>query len=187
MYIFHGTTLDAAIDIMTRGVDLTKSNERLDFGPGYYTTDNRVFAERTARYRTKKVRGMGSRQSVRPAVVTLECCELNDEELLREVRLRKFVISGISWLEFVIVNRCSNEFVISNQYANHNKDFKYDIVLGPTADGGIAAIAADFEKRRIKIEADLLRNILPSYGTQISFHTVRSLACIKPIKYDIID
>jgi hypothetical protein len=38
--VYHGTILRYAIDICTNGINLTKSSQYLDFGRGFYTTDN---------------------------------------------------------------------------------------------------------------------------------------------------
>jgi len=56
--VYHGTILTYAIDISSKGVDLSKSKKYLDFGRGFYTTPDikmvkdmarrvSVFVERT--------------------------------------------------------------------------------------------------------------------------------------------
>ena len=39
--VYHGTNLSSAFDISIHGIDLNKSLPNLDFGKGFYTTDNK--------------------------------------------------------------------------------------------------------------------------------------------------
>ena len=71
-------------------------------------------------------------------------------------------------------------------------NLKYDIIIGGTADGNIATIAADLRYEKLQIESfqlDLsmfLKTDGTSYGTQITFCTQKALSCIKYVDCDII-
>ena len=48
MEVYHGTILNFALNIEENGIDLTKSNEYLDFGRGFYVTPDKKMAENMA-------------------------------------------------------------------------------------------------------------------------------------------
>lgn len=48
MKVYHGTSLRSAIDIHNKGIDLSKSNEYLDFGRGFYVTPDIEMAKNMA-------------------------------------------------------------------------------------------------------------------------------------------
>lgn len=39
--VYHGTNLSSAFDIWLHGIDLSKSLPNLDFGKGFYVTDDK--------------------------------------------------------------------------------------------------------------------------------------------------
>ena len=61
---YHGTDIDSAIDICET-IKLDKSLKYLDFGPGFYITDNKKSAERWALRKAKVRKKM-------PAIVCVE-------------------------------------------------------------------------------------------------------------------
>lgn len=50
---YHGTNESSAHNICEHGIDFTKSKKELDFGRGFYMTDDKNVAKRGLRHRLK--------------------------------------------------------------------------------------------------------------------------------------
>lgn len=182
--VYHGTTLENAVEIYNNGIDLSKSNTYLDFGRGFYVTPDlemaKNMAHRVAAMRNKQVK------NIFPAVICFEYTEN------LELNYKRFDIENIEWAKFIMANRVSDKIANELGLLDRNADFRYDIIIGGTADGIVANIASDLRYGRIKPQnyqlnlADFLKDDGSSYGTQIVFCTQISLSCIKYIKCDII-
>ena len=125
-------------------------------------------------------------KNIFPAVVCFEYTEN------LELNYKKFDFENIEWAKFVMANRVSDKIAKELGLSDSNTDFRYDIIVGGTADGGIANIASDLrygkmdpQNYKLKL-ADFLKEDGSSYGTQIAFCTEKSLSCIKYIKCDTI-
>ena len=96
------------------------------------------------------------------------------------------------WAKFVIANRVPLTIANELGLVDSNRDFKYDVVIGGTADGSVASIASDLRYHRLNPQkyvfsvTDFLKRDGSSYGTQMAFCTNRALACIEYIKCDIM-
>lgn len=72
--------------------------------------------------------------------------------------------------------------------SDNNKHFEYDVIIGGTADGDVASIAANLRYGSIRPKdyilnlSDFLKSDGTSYGTQYVFCTEKSLSCIKYIR-----
>lgn len=154
--VYHGTNLSSAFDISIHGIDLNKSLPNHDFGKGFYTTDNKKKAIDRA---LKKTSDYNRRN---------HCSE--------EAYLVELLMDEV--------------FLINNNITNHNKDNKYDIVFGEIADGTIANVANRIKNNDLNInEVDYSLFIPESgryYESQYSFHSLKSLTCIKSISCAII-
>lgn len=185
MLLWHGTTEKYADHIRKNGIDLRKSRSQLDFGPGFYMTNEVGLAERTARHKTLRENSRFSRQD-RAAVISFQV----DESAFKNLCLKKFNFSSSKWLEYVILNRLRSDLLTLTQLQVSNHDGKYDLSIGPTADGSVAndvyAIGKSASSGGIVIERDLYRRFLPSMGEQYAFHTEKSLTCIDQSTCDII-
>ena len=51
---YHGTNESSAHNICEHGIDFTKSKKELDFGRGFYMTDDKQVAKKRAQTQTKK-------------------------------------------------------------------------------------------------------------------------------------
>lgn len=184
MKVYHGTTLHNAVDICNNGIDLSKSNTYLDFGKGFYVTPDLRMAENMA-YRVAMREKQNS--NIFPAVICFEYTENTD------LIYKKFKTENNEWAKFVIANRVSEKIANELGLSDRNADFRYDIIIGGTADGRVANIASDLRYGRINPNdyqvnlADFLKDDGNSYGTQIVFCTQKSLSCIKYIKCDTIN
>lgn len=181
MKVYHGTTLKYAIDICNNGIDLSKSNVHLDFGRGFYVTPDFEMAKNMA-YRVSA----RERQNIFPAVLCFEYTEN------LELKYKKFDYENIEWAKFIMANRVSDNIAKELGLLDNNIEFGYDIIIGGTADGGVANIASDLRYGKISPQdyklklSDFLKEDGNSYGTQIVFCTEKSLSCIEYIKCDII-
>lgn len=184
--VYHGTNFSSAFDIWRNGIDLNKSLPYLDFGQGFYVTDNKNKAVERAFKKTNDF-NRHSNYNEKPCLVEMYI----NESCLDKMKTKFFKPRQIEWFNFVINNRMELEFLESRNITNHNKDNKYDIVYGEIADGEIAKIANRIKRNIIDIENIDYSSILPDtkefYGSQYSFHTRKSLSCINGISCVIIN
>lgn len=158
MILYHGS------NVGFRKVLLAKCSPHKDFGRGFYLSDSFDVALRMAR---RAVRQRGGKA----CVLVYEI----DEAVLRGLKHRKFVQPGNrSWAKFVLANR--NPRLKS---ADHNRDNRYDWVVGPIADDGLAFLFKMFERGYYTL-AEVLRRMRfrKRLTTQYSFHTPRAVALL---------
>lgn len=122
-----------------------------------------------------------------PAIVKVSL----DMSLLFENEVKYFEYCNDDWLYFVIANRLSDEYLNANKKLEHNRDLRYDVVIGSIADSNVSQIASHIDKGNIDIKDvsvyDLLTNDGRTLGTQMSLHTLSSLKYIIKKEYEIID
>lgn len=175
MKLYHGTDRSSAMNIIMKGIDLSKGNENLDFGKGFYTTPDLYKAEKRALMKAK--------QNVKEAyIVTM----VVSDEKMNPLNIKVFKNADVEWGRFILNNRSGVEIVSENGFINHNLDNRYDIVIGQIADGNVSTLAYKMRMRQISAEDISYREFLPErgalYGRQVSFHTQRSLSCITSIE-----
>lgn len=184
--LYHGTNQSSALSIITDGIDLSKSKKFLDFGPGFYMTDNIRKAEKWAR---RKAYILNKRQmlSEKPCIVTINI----DNAMFKSLKCKKFETRNNKWAYFIIANRIGS-VEIANQLnlLNHNLESKYDVVIGEIADGSISDKAFKIRENISEFSSFSLDDLLPDngmyYGKQYSLHTSFALSCIISIKCDIL-
>jgi hypothetical protein len=121
-----------------------------------------------------------------PSVITLEYKENP------ELNCKRFEHENIEWAKFILANRITPQIANELYLTDNNRDSKYDVIIGSTADGNIASIASDLRYGNLKPNnytlklSDFLKKDGSSYGKQIVFCTEKSLSCIEYIKCDII-
>lgn len=183
--VYHGTNLSSAFDIWLHGIDLSKSLPNLDFGKGFYVTDNKRKAKERA---FKKTNDYNRRNHCNEEAYLVEM--YIDESQFDKMNVKSFKPRQKEWFDFVINNRMELDFLKQHNITNHNKDNKYDIVCGEIADGSIADIVNNIKFNMINIRDVNNDLIIPQtgdfYGIQYSFHTEKSLSCIKDISCVII-
>ena len=180
MVLYHGTIKKYAIDILKNGIDLNKGTELCDFGKGFYTTPNKKFAIRRAKERSTVYNGIFNSKESLPAVVILEI----DTEAIEKYLNIKILKLDNKWAGFVANNRQKHKSKINVKY-DHNKDYKYDIVYGPTADGQLENVCNIFEEGNIP--KDCYKKLInKNFKPQCSFHTKEAIKYIKHLKFFII-
>ena len=186
MKLYHGTNATSAYSIFSDGIDLSKSMLYLDFGKGFYTTDDKDKAIKRAR---KKIFDYNKRKKTleKPCLVETTI----DEICIPGLNVKCFSKADEEWCEFVTNNRFSEEFLNEKGITNHNKDNRYDIVCGEIADGKITEIVSEIKAGKYDIsEADYSKYYMDSgesYGYQVSFHTENALKYIRNIEYSILN
>lgn len=177
--VYHGTNLSSAFDIWLHGINLCKSLPNLDFGKGFYVTDNKIKARERA---FKKTYDYNRRNHCNEDAYLVEM--FIDETLFNEMNFKSFMPRQKEWFDFVINNRMDLEFLKRNNIINHNKDNKYDVVYGEIADGKIADIVNSIKSNNLDIKDVINNYIIPEngiyYGNQYSFHTKKSkdISCV---------
>lgn len=183
MKLYHGTILNHQIDIEKNGINLEKSKSFLDFGRGFYTTPDFKMAKDMALKIAKRNKRLNN------PFPTVLCFEYTENP---QLNYKIFEKEDMEWAKFILSNRLTPELGIKLNLTDNNHDLKYDIIIGGTADGNIATIAADLRYEKLQIESfqlDLsmfLKTDGTSYGTQITFCTQKALSCIKYVDCDII-
>lgn len=158
MTLYHGSNMVFKTPL------LEKSSPHKDFGQGFYLSDSFDVARRTA-FRAVRQRG-GS-----PIVLVFE----TDAARMNLLSFRKFAQPGSrAWAQFVLANR--NPKMTAS---DHNRDRRYDWVVGPIADDGLAFLFKMFERGYYTL-GEVLRRM--QFGrrltTQYSFHTRAAISLL---------
>lgn len=144
--------------VVVENPEIRVSDRYLDFGYGFYTTMNK---EQAIKW-TKKQK---SRKRTNVGYVSTYDFDVKKAE--SELKIIHFDKADKEWLDFVSVNRkgqCQET---------------YDIVMGPVADDGVYEVVRFYEIGVYDLEETLKRLRVEELYNQVSFHTERSLTCLK--------
>lgn len=181
--VYHGTISICAENIIKNGIILQRGKPKVDFGQGFYTTKSYKFARDTARNKAEKTNMHYGEECVTPMILKYNI----NEELLEDLSVLRFDKEDIKWAQFIINNR--NGFGYMNSVGSHfhNLKQKFDVVIGGIADNQISLLAKELNSLGEKVtDIDLCNMKYPYHTNQISFHTVKGLACIQLVDCDII-
>ena len=114
--IYHGS------DEVVSAVDLLKGEPKKDFGQGFYTTTDRIQAEKFARLKTNRVGGTKGHVSVfafkkQPGL-----------------RIKRFISSNEEWFDFVLHNRGYYRL------SSFKMPEVFDIIIGPVANDAVGTV-----------------------------------------------
>lgn len=184
MKLYHGTNMSSAFNIFS-GIDFSKSGMYLDFGIGFYATNDKNKAISMALKKTESYNKRNNKDDI-PCVVDITL----NKKILENLNVLRFEDNNQKWCDFVLNNRLDDDFLIKNNITFHNRNNQYDVVIGEIADGKVAKIAYNIRNGKLSI-TDIDFNKFytddgQSYGTQTSFHTKESLSCISINGCDII-
>lgn len=183
---YHGTNESSALSICDVGIDFSKSKKELDFGIGFYLTDNIDVARKRAISQTRKYNRIYHKND-KPAIVTI----VINEGMFENLSVRNFEYCNEEWLTFVLANRLSMEFINNHDDIEHNLDSRYDVVMGSIADSDISGLAAHIEDGDLTFKDISVYDVLTDKGTtlglQISLHTMRSLSSVVSKSYEVIE
>lgn len=186
MFLYHGIDNFSADNIINAGIDLKCGDESVDNAQGFYMTPNFEFALKRAEMMTKRCSQFYKKESLAPVVLEIE---LDLPENTDTVSIKNFDKTDFEWIEFVVLNRLGNRFLREHNIlsANHNLDFKYDIVIDETADSEIGEIVSKirYAGKDIDINPYIEKVNTASnkiWGRQISVHSKKAIdMCIKSI------
>ncbi len=153
--VFHGTTK------LFDEIDLRKSNNRRDFGMGFYTTVLESQAKEWA-YR------MQLRENSEHYYVYQYTFEESDQ-----LKVKRFDGLNEEWLEFVKKNR-------SEGGLQHD----YDVVIGPVADDRTMETIQLYMADILSAEEAVERLRYNNVNNQVSFHTQKALESLSLVRRD---
>lgn len=159
MRLYHGSNQ------LFRKPQLVKCRPFKDFGKGFYVTGRLIqaimMAERTSRL-------FGGR----PAVMTYDA-DLDGTEGT-SLAIRRFITPDEAWARFVMANRRPS--ISAN---DHNRDCRYDYVVGPVANDDLALLFRQFERNMISVETLVHEMQFKVLTIQHSFHTEKAIGLLK--------
>ena len=167
MKLYHGSNQEII------RIDLLKCRPFKDFGRGFYLTNIRTQAEKMAQ-RVARIYG-GT-----PAV---SCFELDADTFADPgLSIRTFAEPSEEWAAFVMNNRALKLHDPKDQ--NHNRDLRYDIVIGPVANDDLALLFRQFEAGLIDTQILVREMRYKRLTNQYSFHTERVIERLKKVTDD---
>ena len=155
--LYHGTnqSFDA--------IDLQRGLPNKDFGRGFYLTDSIECAVKTARQRVDRLGGA-------PKVLVFRI----EEEKLTLLNVKRFAVPTREWALFVRANR--RDYVDAD---DHNRDNRYDLVVGPIANDRLSLQFRLFDKGIISLDDFVDGLKFRQVYMQYSFHTNRSIELLE--------
>lgn len=152
MILYHGSNVK---------VDIPKiivSNRTLDFGAGFYTTSDRIQAEKWAQTQTRRRRDG-------KAIVSLY--EFDEKEK-NNLNVLSFDCANREWLNYV-----------SNNRKGIYKGKKFDIVIGPVANDNTMPVINNYIAGVIDEETALILLKPQKLADQYAFLTEKGLSAIE--------
>lgn len=171
--LYHGTDIISARNIYdAQSADVSLGSLEVDFGPGFYLTDDfetaRQWAGRKALVRSSK-----------PAVITA----MFDEDAAGNI-IERFA-EDLRWGRFVINNRNGIRYIERVAFKENNLDARYAITYGRIADFYVRNISREL-KDTGKMLTDIKCILNEKYAMQYAFHTQEALEFIKKYTYQIV-
>lgn len=157
MKLYHGT------DAFFEHPDLSMCRPFKDFGRGFYLTPDLAVAKRMAERCVERSDWQGA-----PKYVYVYDF---DESDLSALQVKNFASAvDEAFARFVMANRQAR-----SKAANHNRDNRYDIVVGPIADDKMGVLFRRFEDGEITIDYLINELKFRKLSMQYSFHTGKAL------------
>ena len=158
MILYHASNVEVKMPM------LVEANRLLDFGPGFYTTDNLEQAMRFAGSVVKKRGG-------KPILNVYEF----DESTLCGLLVKKFTEPNVEWLDFVAANR-------SGTYVGE----RYDLLVGPVANDNVYTTIGLYFRGFMSKEATIAELRVHKLYNQTVFCTPKSFAGLKFIRSEAV-
>jgi len=158
MKLYHGTAS------FFERPDLSKCRPFKDFGKGFYLTPDLAVAKRMAERCAERSDWQGA-----PKYVYLYEFDDSDMEGLKVRRFDRKVDEEFA--VFVMANRQARSKAV-----DHNRDNRYDMVVGPIADDRMGVLFRRFEDGEISIDYLVKELKFKKLSMQYSFHTRKGLS-----------
>lgn len=156
--LYHGT------DCLFDAPDLAKCNPNKDFGRGFYLTPDLAAAKRMAERANERDGWSGGPRYV--------LAYLLDEAAIADLTVKRFALPlNEECARFVMANRLPRA-----RAADHNRDNRYDLVIGPVADDKMVGLFKMFERGIWTIERVVEELRYKKLTVQYSFHTAKALS-----------
>jgi len=161
MRLYHGT------NILFDTPDLARCQPYKDFGRGFYLTPDLAVAKRMAERTAERSPWSGS-----PRYVLVYDY---DQGRQSELTMRVFPASiDEAYARFVMANR-----LFRANSSDHNRNARYDLVIGPIADDKMGVLFKRFEAGLVSVEALVAELKYKRLSLQYSFHTKKGLSLLK--------
>ena len=158
--LYHGT------NTLFDAPDLAVCQPYKDFGRGFYLTPDLAVARRMAERSVARSLWQGGPQYV--------LTYLFDETRISELNIRRFDNPiNEEFARFVMANR-----LFRTRAADHNRDNRFDIVIGPIADDRMGVLFRRFEAGLVTVENLIEELKFKKVAMQYSFHTAKGLGLL---------
>lgn len=157
MILYHGTNGSFS------QIDLAKGLPGKDFGRGFYTSNSLECARKTALQRVDRLGGEA-------VVLHLDYRDAFPSDL----HIKRFHVPSREWALFVRANR--RDYV---EAEDHNRDCRYDVVIGPIANDKLSLQFRLFDKGLITLDAFVDALQFKDIYFQYSFHTQRAISHLR--------
>lgn len=156
MILYHGSIEEV------EKPQILENQRLLDFGRGFYTTSNRIQADRWATIKSR-------REKLKKSIVNEYI--FDDRTFVSgKFKVKTFTEAREEWLDFVYKNR------------THYQESMYDIISGPVANDTLYATLTLFETGLLTKEETIKRLKVHHLFDQISFHTSEVLEELQFVK-----
>ena len=159
--LYHGT------DAFFERPDLAVCRPVKDFGRGFYLTPELAVAKRMAERCVERSDWQGA-----PKYVYVY--DFDDMDLSGLTVKRFAPAVDEEFARFVMANRQAR-----SRSADHNRDNRYDIVLGPVANDNLYATISLYENGELSAEAAIVQLKTHVLFNQVSFHTQTAINNLK--------
>jgi len=161
MRLYHGT------NTLFDGPDLAKCRPYKDFGRGFYLTPDVAVAKRMAERTAERSPLSGSPRYL----LVYEYAADRQAELA--ARVFPPVVDE-TYARFVMANR-----LFRANSKDHNRNARYDLVVGPIADDKMGVLFKRFEAGLVSVETLVAELKYRRLSLQYSFHTAKGLSLLK--------
>ena len=163
MYLYHGTLSIHLPGILGNGIDISKGKISVDFGQGFYLTNDFAQAEKWAKLLAETYsKKMG--EKVIPVVLKYE---VNEPKLNQLLNVKEFKTADEEWAKFVVDSRLLKS------------PKEYDLVIGPLADNKVHTLRKRIECGLISYEDAIEEVRQKVHGNQYAFRTSKSIGLLK--------
>ena len=158
MKLYHGT------DAFFERPDLSLCRPYKDFGRGFYLTPDLAVAKRMAERCAERSDWQGA-----PEYVYVYDF---DDSGWSDLNVRRFAPTvNEEFAMFVMANR-----QVRTSVADHNRDNRYDIVIGPIADDKMGVLFRRFEDGEVSLDYLVNELKFKKLSMQYAFHTSKGLS-----------
>jgi len=163
MYLYHGTLSIHLHSILEFGIDISKGKVSVDFGQGFYLTNDFSQAEKWA----KGLAETYSKKMGKKFIPVVLKYEVNESKMNQLLNVKEFRTSDEEWARFVVDSRLLQS------------PEEYDLVIGPLADNKVHTLKKRIEYGIISYEEAIEEVRQKVHGNQYAFRTSKAIGFLK--------